>query len=133
MRGMARNERTFWYALFLKTEKTYDQWGNENGTKPVYGNPIQIRGNISASRGAVMGNLFGLNASYLRTINPMPLDCPIEETSILWIDKVPVINEKGDIVTGHDYVVDQVEKSLNHKAYTIRKVNTADGVGTYGA
>lgn len=132
MRGMTRNERTFWYSLFLKNETTHDQWGNENGTRPVYGKPVETQGNISASRGSVGGELFGLNAEYSRTINPMPINCPIEETTVLWIDKTPVMDSEGKTTTGHDYVVEQVAQSLNHKAYAISKVNIADGVGTYG-
>lgn len=126
MVGLAINKQTFWYALFDHDEPVYDNWGNESGTKPVYGNPVKYRANISASRGTADIDLFGINAVYTKTINPLPLDFPLDEASVLWIDKEPTIAEDGSTTTAHDYVVTQVAKSLNHKAYAILKVNVAD-------
>ncbi len=126
MVGMARNKQTFWYALYDHSEPIYDKYGNETGEKAVYGNPIMCRANVSASRGTTAEDLFGINAEYTKTINPLPLNCPIDETSILWVDKAPVIEEDGSTKTGYDYKVTQVAESLNHKAYAIFKVDVAD-------
>lgn len=127
MTGLARNKQSFWYALYERSEPIYDEYGNEVGEKSVYGKPVMAKGNISAARGDTENDLFGINAVYTKTINPMPLDFPMKETSILWIGITPVIEEDGNTLTGHNYVVSQVAKSLNHKAYAISRVDVTVG------
>lgn len=133
MVGLEINKRTFWYALQTGEKTEYDNFGNEAGLSPVYGKPVKMRANISPSRGDTANDLFGINAEYTRTINPLPKDCPIDEASVLWVDKPPVMDENGATKTGHDYVVVQIAESLGHKAYAIKKVSVADGVTTYGS
>lgn len=129
MRGMERNKKKFWYALYERSEPIFDEHGNEVGERSIYSKPIKERGNISAARGSTENDLFGVNAVYTKTINPMPIDFPIDESSILWIDVKPVIKTDGTTMTAHDYVVSQVAESLNHKAYAIRKVEVTAGDG----
>lgn len=125
-KGLEANKQTFWYALYDHEETVTDIYGNEIGSRSVYSNPVKHRANISASRGPADNELFGINAVYSRTINPLPLDFPMNEASILWVDKQPEINEDGSTNTGHDYVVTNVAPSLNHRAYAILRVDVAD-------
>ena len=129
MRGLAKNRQTFWYALYERSEPVLDGYGNEIGNKPIYSKPIKASGNVSSARGGTDGSLFGIYSEYAKTINPMPVDCPISETSVLWIDRQPVIEEDGSTKTGHDYVVTLVSGSINHKAYIISRVSTGDADG----
>lgn len=129
MKAMERNKKKFWYALYERSEPILDEDGNEVGEQSVYGNPVREKGNISAARGSTENDLFGVNAVYTKTINPMPNNCPIDESSILWIEVEPVIEEDGRTVTSHDYVVSQVAESLNHKAYAISRVDVTAGDG----
>lgn len=129
MKAMERNKKKFWYALYERSEPILDEDGNEVGEQSVYGNPVMEKGNISAARGSTENDLFGVNAVYTKTINPMPNNCPIDESSILWIEVEPVIEEDGRTVTSHDYVVSQVAESLNHKAYAISRVDVTAGDG----
>lgn len=129
MKAMERNKKKFWYALYERSEPILDEDGNEVGEQSVYGNPVREKGNISAARGSTENDLFGVNAVYTKTINPMPNNCPIDESSILWIEVEPVIEEDGRTVTAHDYVVSQVAESLNHKAYAISRVDVTAGDG----
>lgn len=129
MKAMERNKKKFWYALYERSEPILDEDGNEVGEQSVYGNPVREKGNISAARGSTENDLFGVNAVYTKTINPMPNNCPIDEYSILWIEVEPVIEEDGRTVTSHDYVVSQVAESLNHKAYAISRVDVTAGDG----
>jgi len=48
------------------------------------------------------------------------MDCPIDESSILWIDDL-------DTTKAHDYVVTKVAPSLNVIQYAVRKVNVSHG------
>lgn len=129
MKAMERNKKKFWYALYERSEPILDEDGNEVGEQSVYGNPVREKGNISAARGSTENDLFGVNAVYTKTINPMPNNCPIDESSILWIEVEPVIEEDGRTVTAHDYVVSQVAESINHKAYAISRVDVTAGDG----
>ena len=127
MVGMERNKQAFWYALYERSEPIFDEYGNEVGEKPIYSNPIKSKGNISAARGRAEKELFGIHAVYTKTINPMPKNFPMNETSVLWIDKEPMPDEEGHATVGHDYVVSLVAKSLNHKAYAVSRVDSAIG------
>lgn len=125
--GLEINKQPFWYALYERSEPILDEAGQQIGQKPIYGHPIPYRANISPARGATQKNLFGINAEYSRVLNPLPLDFPMDELSILWIDRKPEIKPDGSTDTGHDYIVTEIAKSLNHKAYTVYRVNVADG------
>lgn len=127
MIGMERNKQTFWYALYERSEPIYDEYGNEVGEKPIYSKPFKTKGNISAARGRAEKELFGIHAVYTKTINPMPKNFPVDESSILWIDNDPLMDEDGNATAGHDYVVSLVAKSLNHKAYAVSRVDSAIG------
>ena len=129
MRGMSRNKQTFWYALYERSEPILDEYGNEIGEQSIYGKPIKEKGNISAARGSAENDLFGINAVYTKTINPMPDSFQMNESSILWIECEPVIEDDGSTMTAHDYVVSQVARSLNHKAYAISRVDVTVGDG----
>jgi hypothetical protein len=48
------------------------------------------------------------------------MNCPISETSILWIDKEPFDNEGN--LTSHNYIVKQIAKGLYNIAIAIDKV-----------
>lgn len=130
MRGMEQNKQSFWYALYERSEPILDEYGNEVGLKPVYGSPIKSSGNISTARGSTETGQFGAIAVYAKTINPMPVDCPIDEASVLWLDNVPVIDEDGKTVTPYDYVVTRVARSINHKAYTLKRVEITNVGGS---
>lgn len=130
MRGMEQNKQSFWYALYERSEPILDEYGNEVGLKPVYGSPIKSSGNISTARGSTETGQFGAIAVYAKTINPMPVDCPIDESSVLWLDNVPVIDEDGKTVTPYDYVVTRVARSINHKAYTLKRVEVTNVGGS---
>ena len=128
MRGMSTNKQTFWYALYERSEPILDADGNEVGERSIYSNPVKEKGNISAARGSTENDLFGVNAVYTKTINPMPENFAMDESSILWIDVEPEIAANGRTYTPHDYVVTLVAKSLNHKAYAINRVEVS-GIG----
>ena len=127
MRGLERNKQTFWYALYERSEPILDENGDEIGEKLIYSNPIRESGNISSAIGSTEKALFGINAVYTKVINPMPQSFPMDENSILWIDTTPEIAEDGSTKTAHDYVVTKAARSLNHKAYALKKVNVSGG------
>lgn len=121
MRGANRNKQTFWYALYDATVEQYDEYGNQIGTSTSYGNPIKARGNISPAAGSVAVMPFGADDMYDRIIGPLPIDTPIDEYAVLWIDVEPELDESGalavDDMTGlaltpHNYIVKKRAASL---------------------
>lgn len=128
MRPLRRNKQRIYYALYSKGNPVpiLDQWGNETGEyKTVYGKPVELLANVSASRGNASEDMFGISAVYDKALNPLPLDCPIDEYSLLWVDRMPVLEFDGSTKTPHDYVVERVARSLNHKAYAVRRVEVS--------
>jgi len=131
MRCMNRNKVRFFYALYVSREPIMNAQGRPSGQhKVIHGNPIEEYANISAAKGETQTRQFGENESYDKVI-VMDADAPaIDEYTILWVDTVPqvdedgklIVNESGEVVTPHDYVVKKVAKSMNAVSIAISKV-----------
>lgn len=121
MRGATRNKQPFWYALYDKKTPCTDEYGNETGWNLTYGNPVKAYGNISPAKGEVISRQFGDDDLYDRILGPLPVDTPIDEYAILWVDVTPELNEDGSLkvdattgneVTPHNYIVRRRAPSL---------------------
>ena len=120
MRGANRNKQDFWYALCGQVSEGKDEYGNTISQYPTYGDPIKTRGNISPEKGEVASMMFGLDDLYDRMIGPLPINTPIVEDTVLWIDSVPqldnnghlALNAKGQPITPHNYIVRRKSGSL---------------------
>jgi len=134
MRCMNRNKVRFFYALYVSREPIMNAQGRPSGQhKVIHGNPIEEYANISAAKGETQTRQFGENESYDKVIVMDNVTPPIDEYSILWVDNVPqlnedgslAVNEKGEVITPHDYVVKKVAKSLNNVSIAISKVTVS--------
>ena len=143
MRTCKRNERPFSYCLYkTQINDTVDEWGNLTGEPLIiYEEPVQMSGNISAATGQAQTEQFGNLDSYDRVIVTADMTCPIDEHTVLFIDKEPEFGE--DIIIGYeettalleeptpiiykpplyDYIVKRVAKSLNSISIAVRKVD----------
>ena len=69
MRCLNRNKISFFYAPYLRKEPIIDEYGNDTGQyEVIYGNPSQIKANISAATtfsvvAVFLINLFGQEVS----------------------------------------------------------------------
>ena len=123
MKLCERNMRTFYYALYEGITPIIDEFGNESGDfEQSYSAPIKARANISPARGNSLVELFGESVNYDKSIILGDTECPIDEHSILWIDKSPYV---GESLTSHDYEVKRVAKSLTNIAYAVKKVDVS--------
>lgn len=129
---MNRNKSAFFYALYVSKEQGTDDYGNPTGGVDVsYGDPQEFRANISAAKGETQTRQFGESENYDKVIVMGSDAPPIDEYSILWVDTVPqlddkgalVLNEEGEVITPHDYIVKKVARSLNSVSIAISKVN----------
>lgn len=130
MRCLLRNMRTFHYALYKGKNEMEDEYGNTTGEyEVVYSAPVKCQANISAAQGEVQSRQFGESESYDKVIVLDDRDIPIDEYSVLWVDTTPLIengelalDEQGEVITPHDYIVKKVARSLNNVSIAISKV-----------
>ena len=119
MRVLNRNKQTVWYALYDGSTDEVDEYGDYTGVKiPKYTEPVELKGNLSASRGTSDSELFGIDVQYSRTLCVDELDCPLKEDSILWVNADPKS-------ASYNYVVVAVAKSLNNIVYALKEVKTS--------
>ena len=146
MRALNRNKRTFWYCLFQEKIPVVDEYGNETSEYIVrYGTPTEMTANISPATGYSQTEQFGNLDNYDKVIVTTDMDCPIDENSVLFIEKeveytdAETVNyTPSDTVLGddevetvivqvpvYDYVVRRVAKSLNSISIAVRKVEVS--------
>lgn len=124
MKTMERNKVPFWYLLYDKKEPVIDEYGNETGDyRVVYKEAVQRKENISAATGSAQVKQFGNFISYDKVIVTDDLSCPIDENSVLFIDKEPEYDSDGNPL--YDYIVRRVARSLNSISYAVSKVNVS--------
>ena len=146
MRDLKRNQTEFWYCLLIPNtqEAIVDEYGNETGELiPSYKKAISMRANISPATGQNQVEQFGNLDSYDKVIVTCDMKCPIDENSVLFIDKRPEYTEvqTHEIVEGqalyaddevvektyelpkYNYIVKRVAKSLNGISIAVRKVD----------
>ena len=107
--------------------------GKQVSTKSFNGNPIEEHANISAAKGETQTRQFGENESYDKIIVMDFITPPIDEYSVLWVDTLPIlnadgslkVNDAGEVITPHDYVVKKVAKSSNSVSIAISKVTVS--------
>ena len=116
MRGMVRNKRSFYYALYQGVTDVVDSNGYKTGEKTVsYATPVEVEANISRATGVAFTEQFGTEADYDKVIVTFD-ELPIDEHSVLYIDVTPGTGVEPD------YIVKRVSKSLNSTSYAVKKV-----------
>lgn len=121
MRLLARNKVKFYYCLYQGNQLILNEDGSSCGEyKLVYSDPQRALGNISSAQGQAQVEQFGSNLNYDKVIVYEDPNCPIDENTVLFIDKEPEFDEDGNPM--FDYVVTRVAKSLNSVSYAVSKV-----------
>jgi len=136
MRGLKRNQNTLYYQLYSENIPIYetDLDGNivtdpvtgepllTGETKVGYTDPVEFRANVSAARGEAQSDPFGVDLSYDKTMVSCDMGLPIDELSVLFVDKKPEFDAGGNLANTADYKVVKVAKSLNSTLYAIKKI-----------
>lgn len=145
MRCLKRNKRSFSYALFIGKYPIMDDDHNYTGENVMaYRAAVTPKANFTPASGSSTIEQFGNVQDYDRVIITDDLDCPIDENSIIWIDKIPVITETFSPVVpdeglspddalypaetaygyeNYNYVVKHIARGLYSVAYAISKVD----------
>ena len=135
MRCLKRNMQKFWYCLYESSEEILDEYGNATGQMAVnYDEAVEMTANVSPATGQAQVEMFGDLDSYDKVIVTDQMDCPIDEQTVLFIDKEPEYDtetvEADDPQEDpteikrpkYDYIVKRVAKSINSIAIAVRKV-----------
>ena len=77
--------------------------------------------NVSPARGQASVEMFGNLDGYDKVLVTDWVECPIDENSVLFVDKAPAYDTSGHPI--YDYIVRRVAKSLNSVAIAIGKVS----------
>ena len=124
MRSLERNKQTIYYALYASKVEQTDAYGNKTGTYQIqYSEATRIDINVSAAKGILEAEQFGITADYSRTMTTNDLECPITEGTVLWVGISPTA-ENGSAIP-HNYVVTKVAKSINSITYAIKEVSVS--------
>lgn len=124
MRTLRRNQKKLWYASYTGDNPITDENGDFTGdTAPEYSTPVAFYANASAARGTSQDEVFGKNLIYSRSIVTCDMTLPIDEHSLIWIEKEPVKKSDGTFdYESADYSVVQVAKNINSVAYAVSKL-----------
>lgn len=96
----------------------------EEGTRPDYSAPVLLNANISVSGGESEMAEYGFeNGDYEAILVTTDKSLPICETSRIWHDSEPQIDESGHALgDSADYSVLAVKPSLNSVKYLLRRL-----------
>lgn len=124
MKIMERNKSSFYYLLYKGKEPAVNEDGDETGEiKVSYAKPVRMRANVSAATGYAQTEQFGNFITYDKVIVTDDLSCPIDENTVLFVDKKPEFDDKGNPL--FDYTVKRVAKSLNSISIAISRVTVS--------
>lgn len=145
MRCLKRNKRGFSYALFVGKFPLQDDEGNYTGENVLaYRAAVTPKANFTPASGSSTIEQFGNVQDYDRVIITDDMNCPIDENSIIWIDKIPAVAETFSPVVpseelepeetlypmettygyeNYNYVVRHIARGLYSIAYAISKVD----------
>ena len=125
MKIMERNKRPLWYLLYDRKAPAVDEDGNETGEEIIVYKPaVALRANVSPASGSSQVEQFGNLAGYDKVIVTDDMSCPIDENTVLFVDKEPEYRE-ADGKPLYDYIVKRVAKSMNFIAYAVTKVSVS--------
>lgn len=146
MKALKRNKQRFYYCLFQGEVEKRNEQGRKTGERILqYAEATEMLANISTATGQSSTEQFGNLENYDKVIVFDDLNCPIDESTVLFIDKEPEysqavtynITESNTLlgedeatrivieVPKYDYRVLRIAKSLNSVSVAVSKVNVS--------
>ena len=98
MRGLKKNQRDMYYALYDSEIPIYDDNNlPELETRAGYKTPVLFYASLSTGQSDAEESPFGKNVTYDRVISTCNTSLPIDENSLIWIKNTPVYNADGTV------------------------------------
>lgn len=111
MRDLKRNQIKITYRLYLGQQPIIDEYGCDTGeTIAKYGEKTELPISVSANKGDYSIQQFGDLLDYDRTMIVSDVNCPIDESTRVYIGSEP-------------YIVKAVARSLNATQYAVKRVD----------
>lgn len=118
-------KQTIWYCTYAGSQRQTDGQGNLYGQKkPSYNEAQPFDIHVGWARGTADTDIFGIALDYDKPMVTDQMDCPIDENTVLFVDKEPEYDTVTDIPL-YDYIVKRVARSKNYITYAIKKVSTS--------
>ena len=126
LQDLPENQVPFWYQVYEGEEDEIDSKGRRTGDKVKhYSNPIREMARISANTGDAANSPFGQNIVYDKSISTVK-KLPIDEYSMLFIDKEPILEEDGSTQSKPDYSCVCVKNGLVQNVWAIKKIRGSE-------
>lgn len=136
MRCLERDKQLVLIAFFVEKKACEDEQGRLTGKHEVVRTePIPYYLSVSASKGNAENSPFGIDLDYDKTVIIEDTSCPVDESSVFWVDNVSLPEYVDEIDGGfdqdlsdgkpHDYTVKRVAKCPNCIAVAIKHVEVA--------
>jgi hypothetical protein len=110
MKLLNKNKRSFYYATYAGIASVKDDKGYDTGEhKVTYNKPQLLRGTFPTGSGEIASAVFGMYKDYDGVIILDSKQCPVTDTTILFINCTPQKDEQGNYL--NDYVVKKVVPS----------------------
>lgn len=123
MKLIKRNLTPVHYCLYKERVALKDADGYETGEYGVgYAEPVKLMCSVSPATGYAQTEMFGNLESYDKVLITDDMDCPIDENTVLFIDKEPAFKDGKPT---YDYTVRRVARSLNAISYAVSKVKVS--------
>lgn len=123
MKLIKRNLTPVHYCLYKERVALKDADGYETGEYGVgYAEPVKLMCSVSPATGYAQTEMFGNLESYDKVLITDDMDCPIDENTVLFIDKEPAFKDGKPTF---DYTVRRVARSLNAISYAVSKVKVS--------
>ena len=114
MRTLYKNKRSLYYAIPTGLERIKDEYGNDTlEVNILYGDPIELEVNYSASIGRESVEIFGSMTDYSRVL-VYTADCPLKKDYLMWIGVEPT--------EPANYKVVRVADSLNSTLVAVQEL-----------
>lgn len=123
MKCLTRNKVPLYYCLYLSEEPIMDGEYETGETRVIYSAPVEMCANVSPATGNTSVEQFGNSLQYDKAIVLDDMSCPIDEHSVLFVDKLPEFDDDGNPL--FDYIVKRVARSLNSISIAIVKVKVS--------
>lgn len=116
MRTLNRNKKPVWYATFVGKTMKVDANGHKTGEYDIeYSDPVFLPMNCSYNRKYIANEPYGVATDYEVTLVTDKIDCPIDETSVIWVGADPAESH-------FTHTVLKVAKTLNSITYVVKEV-----------
>lgn len=120
MRCCHKNRKTFYYCLYSGKASVQDPQGYDTGEEvPIYTNAVEKKAYVSPATGEAYAEYFGNDLKYDKVIIMDDPDTPIDENSVLFVDKEPSYDESN--LPLYDYIVKRVARHLQFAVIAISR------------